>query len=357
MRILRCRNALSLLSVAIFAGCGGGQPTSGIAPSAGIKNAANSAPLHQRGNDTFVSIKAPKVRSDRHKSWVSPDTGRVRRLLFISDVVTNDVYIFIMPGLALKGTLTGFNEPQGMCSDAVGNIWITNTGTYQILEYSHTGRLLNTLSDPGNYYPVGCAIDPATGNLAVANLEGPNGLAGDILVYPGASGTPAVYTCPGLYRPYFLGYGPGGSLWVDGQNQSGIFALCGGGSPSGLSQIPLSGDTIYFPGLVQWDNAGSTWYVGDQYCGHTTAACIYPVSGSGVVGPAITLTNYSGGYVCELVQGVIGQSNKFVAGGDYNYCKNASPAVYRWPFPGGGSPSNFNNSAVTGPIGAAISKS
>jgi len=74
-----------------------------------------------------------------------------------------------------------------------------------------------------------------------------------------------------------------------------------------------------------------------------------------VLGPAINPSAYNGSYVCDLAQGVIGPGFTYLAGGDYNYCKNANPAAYRWPFPAGGSPTNYNDSVVEGPVGAAIS--
>ena len=46
------------------------------------------------------------MNTDHHKSWVSPDARRAPRLLFVSDIATNDVYILTMPAMALKGTLT-----------------------------------------------------------------------------------------------------------------------------------------------------------------------------------------------------------------------------------------------------------
>jgi hypothetical protein len=287
---------------------------------------------------------------------MSPDVRRAPRLLFVSDNAAYVVDIFTLPGMALKGQLTGFNSPQGECADATGNIWITNTGTSELLQYSRTGTLIRRLSDTFGY-PVGCSVNKATGDLAVTDIFDRHSSHGGVLVYAGASGQPKDYTCSGtaVYEYYFVGYGPDGSLWVDGTDRQGYFGLCTG-TPSALSPLALSGGAIYFPGLVQWDSASGQWYVGDQLCNDTMSACIYPISGSGVVGSAINLSGYSGSYVCDLVQAVIANGGTYVVGSDNNYCGNATPASYRWLFPAGGSPSNYNNSAgLSRPIGAAIS--
>ena len=140
-------------------------------------------------SDTFAGIAwMGNVHPDRNKSWVSPDAQRAPRLLFVSDVSTNDVYIFTMPDMNLKGTLTGFNQPQGECSDTHGNVYIANTRASTVLEYSRTGTLLNTYADTYGY-PVGCAVNPLNGNLAVTNIIGLRG-HGQVLIYANPSSRP-----------------------------------------------------------------------------------------------------------------------------------------------------------------------
>ena len=39
------------------------------------------------------------------------------RLLYVSDPVANVVVVFSLPDLVLRGTLTGFSKPHGLCSD------------------------------------------------------------------------------------------------------------------------------------------------------------------------------------------------------------------------------------------------
>ena len=65
--------------------------------------------------------------------------------------------------------MTGFNDASGACSDANGNVWITNAfqdsyagGT--LVEYAHGGTApIATLEDQGYFVPVACSVDPRTG--------------------------------------------------------------------------------------------------------------------------------------------------------------------------------------------------
>ena len=121
---------------ATIAGCGGGaQPA--LAP-ASVSNAARlgADPLHLRGGlDAFAAVHPyGPVHRDRRKSWIASDAKRRPRLMFASDSEHGDVYIYALPDMTLKGTLTGFYEPQGLCSDPRGNVYVANTDDTQVLE-------------------------------------------------------------------------------------------------------------------------------------------------------------------------------------------------------------------------------
>ena len=91
-------------------------------------------------------------------------------LLYVTDTVTSDVYVFSYPKGKLKQTLTGFTDPAGECADAQGNVFISNTGGSNIVEYAHGGTTpIATLKDPG-FFPIGCSVNPLTGDLAVTNF-------------------------------------------------------------------------------------------------------------------------------------------------------------------------------------------
>ncbi|MBV8197609.1 MAG: hypothetical protein JO263_05715, partial [Candidatus Eremiobacteraeota bacterium] len=228
-------------------------------------------------------VRGPAHRNHA-KSWVSPDAKRERQLLFMSDSGREEVDIYSLPGMKLKGRLTGFYNPQGMCSDTSGNVYVTQTNVGEIDKYSHAAVRLARY--PDNYgLPDGCAVDPATGNLAVTDFVNVASGPGEVLIFSSPSSAPKVLTNPGQYFYYFAGYGPHSSLRVSGKDPSGNYMLsrC---SATSCTTLSLRGGTLYYPGAVQWDSTHRTWVVFDQLCGNAPAACSYPVSPKGKLGPA-----------------------------------------------------------------------
>lgn len=339
-------------------GCGGSQ-SSVLAPGS-ITKALGAEPRPLPPESLFMRARWDgQGHPDRHKSWISPDAKKAARLYFASDVDTDDVYIFKLPGMSLIGTITGFGFPAGLCADSHGNVFVTDSSKEQVFEYSHGGELRNTYNTGLYGEPNGCAIDPATGDLAVAELQGTTkGSMGNVLVYVSPKSLPAVLSNPGQYLYYFAGYGPGGSLWVDGftYDLSFILSKC---SASNCSTITLSGGTIYFPGNVQWDDSRNEWVIFDGNCNDTGGACSYPVTASGVLGAPTDYTNYLGAPVCSMVQWSIAKGGNYVVGGDGEQqigCHSgANPTFDRWGYDGGGNPTKYTTAGYAFPWGAAIS--
>jgi hypothetical protein len=257
--------ALVAAVAAISYGCGSGVPSQSSAPLPSLER----APEH------------------RAASWMAPDAKK-RDLLYVSDEATNDVFIYSYPGGRLKGTLTGFDEPYGMCTNEAGDVFIANTEKSEILEYQHGGTSpIATLNDTG-YYPVSCSVDPTTGNLAVTNFQALGSQPGDVAIYAGAKGTPTTFSDAGIPLYEFCGYDDKGNLFIDGYNATGGFAFAE--LPAGSSSfrnISLN-TTIFQPGGVQWD--GKYVAVGDQYYGDGPAAAIHRVSVSGSSGRVVGTT-------------------------------------------------------------------
>jgi len=326
--------------------CGGGVPQSAL-----------SATSPDRVLTSVARGVAP-FHPDRRRSWISSELAETASpVLFVSDSGTADVYIYTLPALKLVGTVTGFTQPQGECSDNKGDVWVTDTNAQTIYELSHKGQLENELTE-SHGYPAGCAFDSTTGNLAVMNLFGTGTTSGDVLIYAHASGSPKAYTNPAQFYYSFGGYDTSGNLFFDGRTPGGGFIL------SELSQgassahtIKLSGGTIYFAGMVQWNSAKHDLLVGDQSCDNKYASCLYTLTISGSTGTITASTafdNYSGTAICDLAQGV--EFNNEIAGSDYDFCDSIPSSTYLWPYPSGGKPSDYNSTTDSAPIGAAISK-
>ncbi len=304
------------------------------------------------GPDSFASSNAqslhrlpPSLRAaegfhpDHSRSRMSPDTKK-KDLLYIADEGSGDVYVFSYPKGELKGTLTGFAEPQGECVDKKGDVWVTLFSAEELVEYAHGGTSsIGTLSDSG-YLLEGCSIDPKTGNLAAANFAGVNNTAGGVAIYADAKGTPTLYSDSDLYLVFSVGYDNKGNLFADGETSDGgsfAFAELPRGS-STFVNITLN-QTINTPGAVQWDGKHIT--VGDA-----TAGVIYQLKISGssatVVG-STTLGSSDGVFDSFIDRGTIIGPNVY-----------SGNAMF-WSYPAGGSPTKTLTGFID-PFGAAVSK-
>jgi hypothetical protein len=321
----------------MLAACGGASPP---APPA-----QTFAPA---GTLALAAGVAAQQRAER-PSWMSPDAATAKALLYVSDAGTFEVAVYSFPSLKLTGTLTGFTRPQGECTDAAGNVWITDTTGLDIREYAHGGtNAIGDLADPTGY-PVGCAIDPSSGDLAVTNIYDLSS-GGGVLVYKKARGTPRAFTNHTQRVCYFAAYDAHGNLYVSGSTNAGAYVLTrlehGGNS---LSRLSLRGATIHYPGTVAW--VGSTLVLGDQKCKGGNASCLYRAS---VAGPAARVTGtipLSGS--CDVAQAWVGKQQ--IAAGDYEYCPGGRrSSTDLWPYPTGGDPTRRVTGLET-PVGATVS--
>jgi hypothetical protein len=269
---------------------------------------------------------------------MAPD-AKNQDLLYISDIGTYDVYVYSYPKGKLKGRLTGFGGPEGECVDQRGDVFIANFSSSSVLEYRHAGKSpIATLDDPG-YYPVGCSVDPTTGDLAVTNyVTTVGGGQGNVVVYRDAKGSPEAYADPLISKMAFCGYDNAGNLFVDGVTSGSGFAfaeLSSGGRS--LKNISLN-RSIGVPGGIQWD--GTYVSVGDR-----ETNMIYQFAISGTKGKEAGSTSLTG--ASEVNQFWIDSAQ--VIGSD-----PGAANVKFWNYPSGGSPTK----AIAGfsqPVGATVS--
>jgi DNA-binding beta-propeller fold protein YncE len=295
------------------------------------------------GQSVSTQNAAPAMHAQRG-SWMSPD-AKESDLLYVSDLTTGDVDVFSYPRGKKKGQLTGFSAPHGACVDAKGNVFITSEGSSQIFEYAHAGtKPIATLSDPG-YTPSDCAVDPVTGDLAVANLLPLGSGSGNVAVYKRAKGKPKLYTASsGLFMYYSCSFDGSGNLFVDGSNMNG--------NQFEMAELPKGAATlvgvtlnqpISLPGGVQWD--GKYLAVGDQVC-INCASTIYEFSMSGSTGSKAGETNLTDS--CDVIRFWL-QGKRVIAPND------CSSNVMYFKYPAGGD-STKTISGVSQPVGVTVSQ-
>jgi hypothetical protein len=132
-------------------------------------------------------------------------------------VATGDnVYVLTYPNGKLVGSLgiSGYS----LCSDTKGDVFVPTSG-YEIAEYSHDGKPLQTLQDMDT--PLGCAVDPTTGNLAVTNAASG---AGEVAIYPNSQAPPQYYRDSEIGTFGLCGYDAQGNLFVDGTGNTNVLA-------------------------------------------------------------------------------------------------------------------------------------
>jgi hypothetical protein len=182
--------------------------------------------------------------------------------LYISDPGTNEVEVFGWPkpktGSALSGS---FSEPQGECADTKGDVFITNTGESNILEYTGT-KLTSTIADSGEY-PVGCSYDPKSGDLAVSNIITTGDGAGSVAIFKKAMGKPHIVKSAAISRFFSVAYDGSSDLFATGQASAGGSVLAEMTPGSKKFKI-ICNDSFggTFPGGLAWD--GKYIVVGNQ---------------------------------------------------------------------------------------------
>jgi hypothetical protein len=212
--------------------------------------AACSSP---NGNTGVTPVAMQPSSVSRIPSGTSP-----KAQLYISDSGTNEVEVFGWPkpktGSALSGS---FSEPQGECADQSGDVFITNTGESNVLEYAlGSAGSIATIQDGGEY-PVGCSFDTQNGNLAVSNIISTNDGPGSVSIYKDAGGTPKDIMVTGMSRVYFLQYDGLGDLFAIGEDSSSEPALAEMKAGSNKFKVICPGllgeGNDEFPGGIGWD--------------------------------------------------------------------------------------------------------
>src|ERR1700722_10894750 len=219
------------------------------------------------GGQNVGPIPAAKVETQaRHAKASSGD------LLYVADGGTNYsgayVLVYTYPQGKHVATLTGYHRLAGECSDSQGNVFVVAPGEESsnpstIYEFAHGGsQPIATLTESGIAY--GCAVDPTTGNLAVANYTdaaNPNKGSGDVAIFSGAMGSATMYYGSELAAFFYCGFDDAGNLYLSQEtaNGNGLAVLrVGSGSLQTLKLKTTLFDAYAFEPSVQWDGSEMT---------------------------------------------------------------------------------------------------
>jgi hypothetical protein len=342
MKAIRSITAVAT-TVAFVTGCGSAMLQSN--PSA-VQSATNATVCGTLSTPWIADTSAVPCHLDRRTSWMARGVATSTELLYVSDIGAEDVDVFSYPDGESVGQLSGFNEPNGLCADSKGDVFITDTYNSRVVEYAHGGtKPIKVLQDPKNY-PIGCAYDSTTGNLAVTNYN--YYVAGTIAIYKKARGTATLYN--GLWVTYFCTYDNAGNLFIDGFNSAGAVVI--GEFKKGtttLTTISLNVKAGWAGGL-EWD--GKHLALGDQYANKFVKSqpnvnVIYQLSiqndGIAEVVKTVPLASAS-----DVVQFWL--QDKTAIGPD-----TSSEDVGFWIYPRGGSPTKSIGGFYE-PVGAAVSE-
>ena len=307
------RHALSISAVAAFlAGCGGS------------------------GNP---SLFAPTAQRLDGASWIAPNAAS-QDLLYTTNVGYVSVYSY--PQGKLEGTLTGFGDASGACTDKIGDVFITDY-LGSITEYAHGGRLPKKVLRSPHGSPLGCSVDATTGNLAVAATSYNNSA---VEVYAHAHGPPKSYKDAFFKSYYYCGYDDKGDLFVDGITSGGTFAFAELPSGGSTLQTVTLNQNIGWPDQVQWDGKHIT--IGDQ-----TAPVIYAFTIKGSQGIRVGTTRLS--HATYLHQSWI-EGQTLIAPVDYYKNRQRHTEIVFYKYPAGGKPIEvISHSEMDGPNSAAVS--
>lgn len=319
MNLLRINHhALTAAAVgALLAGCGGAQ-------------GAMDAPIvAQPASPTVVSHGA---------SWMLPE-AKGEDLLYVTSFESSYVSVFSYPEGKLVGSLGGFSyTASGECSDKHGNVFVV--AAQEVVEYAHAGTTpIATLRS--DTYPNGCAVDPVSGNLALAGGS-PHDYQANVAIFAHAKGPPSLYSDPTAPEFDFCTYDDRGNLFANeyGSETFALDELANGSGSLTPVDVNQGNQTISAGGAVQWD--GEYLILGDPHGngsrhGPTT---IYQVALSGSKGSIVrTIELYSGKTAYGKPNRNPGTPVEFwIQGKTIVNPLKYSRGVAIWRYPGGGRP-------------------
>lgn len=239
-------------------------------------------------------------------------------------VVTDKaVVIASYPQGEIVGSISLYSPTATVCSDARnGNVFVPEGNA--IYEYAHGATVpISILSIPSGYHALGCSVDPATGDLAIA--------AGGVLIYPNARGAPNVYSYKneGFTYPAYDG---SGNLFLGAEAGKGKFKSARlaelGAGKTRFTFINVS-THIGIPHKIQWDGT----YLTVKY---EPSADRYAIAQMQITGRTGTVVN------SVPLNSAVNQSFYWIENGlafaVVGHLRHDNYGIGAWRYPKGGSP-------------------
>jgi hypothetical protein len=279
-----------------------------------------------------------------------------QKLIYVSDPRKGAVEVFDYPDGPYVGETTGFEYPYGECSDKNGNVFVADFDAQTISEIAEgTARVMKTVHTRHGY-PIGCAVNPNNGDLAVTLNEGGSLGYGSVDIYSGGiSGSRTAYTYTDYTWP--AGYDGKGDLYAEGAGGSCsacIWTLQAGSS----TPEKVTWDGGPYGGLPEYpaaiERSGTMLEFGQQEYDGVQGTAIYPTTCVGTTCRSTSpiVPTDTCGYV-EIVQwgedsdrpnlqseGKV--SGEYAFAGGNLWCNSGnSPGLREWPASGGNLSSEF----------------
>jgi hypothetical protein len=345
------RYALGVVAASSFlAACSAGGSQTGLAgaPGSGASSMGNH---HVTAAVAFKQTNAMgyvPVHQNGGKTWASPMKGKGKKTayLYVSDGDTGTVYVYDWATQKEVGSQTGFEYPYGQCSDKMGDAFVTDFDAGTVTEFKY-GQTTGTAVVTGlSAYPIGCAVNPKTGDLAVTQFYGGYYGSGSVIVYKGGPGGKSTsYNFFDFTWP--AGYDGKGNLYAEGEDGTCTSSVC-------IAELPANGSsfanvtynwTIDFPAATELDvklpafgnqETNGEYQSSIQVANCTSSACT--AKGKPAVLTDTCYNNYT-----DVVQWAeiskkpnLQSKGKFkeVAGGNL-WCEGVFDI---WKFPAGGNP-------------------
>jgi hypothetical protein len=351
-----------LLALTLSAGCGGTQASGPPPAAAMLTGLMATSPLAH-----LMPKPEPVREASFGHSWMRPPKKVKSMLLYVSDWANNVVNSYDYKTGEQVGSLTGFDEPYGQCVDDRGNVFITNYGDGETMEFAHGGTSpLETFFTNGT--PLGCSVDKR-GDLAVTSFN-----PGNVTVFPKGKSTGNTYSNASCNIMWPAGYDDTGNLYVLGESyqastRSGPTALVSvcevAAGSAAMVVVPLSGANILYPGSVMWDGKHIT--LTDQgYSGGYQSGVYQTVEDSSGGLTVVGSTNLDGGcysgytdieqpfYVGKKNTPVNSKEGNVLVGVNTSCQNGGSNGVVFWRYPSGGDPFKKYN-GDTEPLGVSVS--